>query len=91
MLIKMLETRRGSEDGFVVRRFMQGETYDVADSLAKRFLNDGWAYNAEPEAPASSSTASGEVIDALAQANRDFNRIFGRTQNPATLATKGEL
>lgn len=49
MKVKMLETRRGSEDGHVVRRFVKGETYDVAEMLAVRFLKNGWAYNVEPE------------------------------------------
>jgi hypothetical protein len=48
MLITMLETRRGSEDGFTVRQFIRGQKYDVADALARRFLNCGWAYNSEP-------------------------------------------
>lgn len=49
MLIKMLQTRRGSPDGFIVQRYYKGETYDLPELLARRFLNNGWAYNAEPE------------------------------------------
>lgn len=41
--IRMLETRRGSEDAFTVRRFMKGETYDVADLLARQFIGSGYA------------------------------------------------
>ena len=47
MLITMLETRRGSDDGHTVRQFIRGQKYDVADTLAVRFLNQGWAYNSE--------------------------------------------
>ena len=42
MLITMLETRRGSEDGFICRRFHKGITYFIADSLARAFLRAGW-------------------------------------------------
>ena len=48
MLIHMLETRRGSEDGSRVRRFEKGDTYDVASPLARDFMRKGWAYSAEP-------------------------------------------
>jgi len=47
MRIAMLETRRGSEDGFVVRRFEQGRIYDVADMLARTFIRAGWALEYE--------------------------------------------
>jgi hypothetical protein len=43
MLILMLETRRGSEDGFSVRRFLKDHFYDIADTLASAFINAGWA------------------------------------------------
>lgn len=43
MKIRMLETRRGSEDGLCVRCFEAGGTYDVADSLARAFLAAGCA------------------------------------------------
>ncbi len=48
MLITMLGTHRGSEDGHVVKQFVKGIKYDVADNLARRFLNQGVAYNSEP-------------------------------------------
>jgi len=43
MNIFMLETRRGSEDGFAVRCFEAGSNYDVADTLARAFISKGWA------------------------------------------------
>lgn len=49
MKIKMLETRRVSENGFGVRRLEKGNTYDLADSCARHVLNQGWAFNAELE------------------------------------------
>lgn len=48
MLIFMLETRRGSEDGFAVRQFLAGMTYEVADTLARSFLRAGWAIEPSP-------------------------------------------
>jgi hypothetical protein len=97
MRIKMLETRRGSEDGFTVRRFEEGEQYDVAEGLARQFLKDGWAYNAESEDEVGGA-CSDLVFGPLARANSDFNRLFrpqptrgtGPT-NPATLIAKGDL
>jgi hypothetical protein len=43
MQILMLETRRGSEDGCVVRRFYRGGVYAVAQALARHFIRQGWA------------------------------------------------
>jgi hypothetical protein len=55
MLIQMLETRRGSEDGFAVRCFQQGQCYDMADTLARALINAGFAI--EPMAPVSHNQA----------------------------------
>lgn len=43
MKIKMLSTRYGSEDGFKSQPYKRGEEYDVAESLAVSFVNDGYA------------------------------------------------
>lgn len=43
MKIRMLETRRGCEDGFAVKRFHKHVEYDMADGLARAFINDGYA------------------------------------------------
>ncbi len=43
MLIHMLETRRGSEDGLRVRCFHRGGKYSVVDRLAYTFLCNGVA------------------------------------------------
>ena len=47
MHILMLETHRGSEDGFVVRCFETGMFYEVADALARTFISRGWAAESE--------------------------------------------
>lgn len=47
MKITMLGTHRGTEDGFTVRRFLKGETYDITHSLAVVFIRLGWARKAE--------------------------------------------
>ena len=41
--IKMLQTRKGTEDGFVVRQFYKGETYLVREGLARYFFAMGYA------------------------------------------------
>lgn len=43
MRIIMLSTRYGSEDGFVVRRFLQNHQYEIADSLGAYFVRTGAA------------------------------------------------
>ena len=43
VLIKMLQTRKGSEDGFVVKQFYAGSIYQVRESLAKSFFAAGYA------------------------------------------------
>jgi len=43
MLIKMLETRRGTEDGYVVKQYMAGEKYEVREHLALAFFAAGCA------------------------------------------------
>lgn len=43
MNITMTETRRGTEDGFTVKRFLKGQTYDIAHSLGVYFVQQGWA------------------------------------------------
>ncbi len=50
MWITMLETRYGSEDGFFVRAFEAGESYDIADGLARAFMQAGSAVKLRPAA-----------------------------------------
>lgn len=49
MRITMLETRRLSEDGFSIKRFEKGQTYDVRHTAACEAMRQGWAFNAEDE------------------------------------------
>src|SRR4051794_4919154 len=46
MKITMLGTRRGCEDGFAVMQYHKGETYDMADTQARDFVQKGWAKEA---------------------------------------------
>lgn len=48
MLITFLQTRRLSEDTFIVKRFYKDGTYDVADTAARSAIKYGWAVSAEP-------------------------------------------
>ena len=63
MLIKMLGSHRGSEDGFTVKRYMIGETYDVADTMGRAFCRNGWAYNAEPYDDINTTGFGSDVTD----------------------------
>lgn len=46
MYLHMLETRRGSEDGFHVKQYIKGWTYEVADMLACYFIKNKCAIKA---------------------------------------------
>lgn len=56
MRIKMKKTVLGSEDCFVLKRFYEGEEYDVADGLAGQFIRKGQAIKSE-------STIEDDVIE----------------------------
>lgn len=43
MRIKMKSTRYGSADGVQVEEYKKGETYNVRETLATIFLEEGWA------------------------------------------------
>ena len=38
MRIKMLQTRIGTENGFIIKRFVKGEEYEIREHLARYFL-----------------------------------------------------
>ena len=43
MRVRMLRTKRGASNGFTVRRYDQGECYELSDSLALNFISQGAA------------------------------------------------
>ncbi len=43
MLVRMLETKRGASNGFTVKRYDQGEEYELSDNLALNFISQGTA------------------------------------------------
>ena len=47
MKIKMKSTRYGSADGMRVEEYKKGETYNVCETLAAIFLEEGWAVQAD--------------------------------------------
>lgn len=42
--IIMLRTAKGCENGFTVREYLEAQQYDVNESLARTFINDGAAF-----------------------------------------------
>lgn len=46
MLVTMLQTRKGTEDGFKVEEYAEGESYDICSSLANAFIRSGFAKKA---------------------------------------------
>ncbi len=55
MRVLMLFTRRGSEDGFVVRQFFEGQRYEMADGLARYFIRQRWAVMCTGDEPVDTS------------------------------------
>ena len=47
MKIKMNRTSYGSPDGVQVEEYKKGETYNVRETLAVIFLEEGWAVKAD--------------------------------------------
>ena len=43
MLVKMKSCQKGSDDGFTIRTFEKGETYEVSEALGKVMLEEKWA------------------------------------------------
>lgn len=43
MLIKMTQTRYGTEDGYMIRTYEAGHVYFVSEALACWFFREGWA------------------------------------------------
>lgn len=68
--ITMLETRRGTQDGYRIELFESGKTYTVTDDLAYRFLKDRYA--ALGELNAEQLKESHKKADAHAATVRDL-------------------
>lgn len=43
MRVRMLQTRRGTEDGFRVRQYKYGKVYEIKERLARSFIAAGYA------------------------------------------------
>lgn len=66
--ITMTETAPGADDGFTVREYAAGQSYDVGPALAAAFVGAGVAKESEPEPepeedpePEPIETAQGEI------------------------------
>jgi hypothetical protein len=69
----MLKTMKGSEDGFTVKVFEKGKTYDTNPDLADVFLDNKWAEPAkeledETDLPEPNSPTSPEDSDGILSA-----------------------
>lgn len=43
MLIRMLQTRIGTKDGFSIKLYFEDIEYEVADGMGSFFCRNGWA------------------------------------------------
>ncbi len=75
MQIIMLQTRYGSEDGFVVRRFFKNYQYKISDSLAAYFISLGLAKSLTNMENTMSNNRS-----------RGLERVTAPSSEPVTLA-----
>ena len=98
MFIKMLETRRVCDDGYIVRHLYAGDTYELSHSTGTMIVRNGWGHEVEVDVvPPVEPSAYASLVENLFRANMDFDRIF-RPQptrgcaptNPATLAARGD-
>lgn len=78
MRLRMLQTRRGSPDGRVVRQYHAGEVYDLPPILVREFLDKGYAEVEGWEIPKGEEpkTAMGRALRALEIAA--YERLTGR-------------
>ena len=81
MKIIMLQTRYGSEDGFVVRRFLQNHQYEIADSLGAYFIRLGVA---KPKTEIGNHNPERETM--TNNRDRRLERITAPASEPITLA-----
>jgi hypothetical protein len=69
MRLRMLTTTKGSDDGHTVREYRQGGEYDVggtarADELARTFIRERWAEDANAPALPPTGQESGPKSEA---------------------------
>jgi hypothetical protein len=81
MFIKMLETRRGCQDGWKVELFEEGNTYDVADSLAGQFFHDKSALRATVHEELNYQATAGRATD-TGIGDRDFEQGNEEKEKP---------
>lgn len=62
MLIKMKESRLGSQNGYDVQRFEKGQVYDIGESLACDFVNKGFARKVDADGNDLTQGINGEGI-----------------------------
>lgn len=61
MKIKMLSTQKGSENGYEIKTFYEGNVEIVHDDLAKVFIKEGWAEEFKEKAKPASKAETKEL------------------------------
>lgn len=91
-LIKMKQTRMGTEDGFAVRQFVNDRVYDVRESLARQFFAAGVA-----EKPSAIETVifgfEQEMAEIMAETKRQIdntNDIMEKSINEALVTLQNQ-
>ena len=43
VMIRMLQSRKGTEDGFIIKQYEENYCYEVRENTARGFFAAGWA------------------------------------------------
>jgi hypothetical protein len=92
MLVRMIKTERGSENGYTVETFQAGEVYDLAPSLAEVFVGLDVAEYATAASIATSTniaTAPAHLTEAQADAQAEALETVALGDGAATEARSG--
>ncbi len=67
MIIRMLETARGSNNGVIIKRYEEGGVYEVNDDLGRVFIED---MGVAEDASGATEAGDGEVVEGSHQKSR---------------------
>jgi hypothetical protein len=71
--VRMLTTSMGSENGYVVREYLAGATYDLGEALAEAFLKDGAAESVADDDNDLTSLNLKQLLELAAREGIDVN------------------
>lgn len=79
VMLRMLQTRKGTEDGFSVKQFVEGKAYDVRESMARDFFAMQYAVKITDEEAI-------ECINLLDEVRADMSKIVAEIKECRVLS-----